>query len=168
VINSSAGSKVRSSVRALEIVAAVTAILTALYWWNTRPRRRVAVAAARAQERAELTSDAGEIYASALAGSSVFEVETGQNPAVVSVNNSNGNGDRPAPDLPLAARLPRALTASGAAASSESTTEPAVEAEPLHDATVHARPNPRPTPRRHRAHLRSHRGVDAGAVETDE
>jgi hypothetical protein len=169
VINSSAGSKVRRSVRTLEIIAVATAILTLLYWWNTRPRRRVAIAARKARERDALTQEAREIYASAVAGASVFEAETGQNPVVV----NNGNGDHPSHDnVPLAARLPRALSGTPNAADNTSAIEPAV-ATPI-EATADARgrpqtrPNPRPSPRRMRAHSRTRGAIDPNLVDREE
>jgi hypothetical protein len=158
-------------VRTLEIIAVVTAILTALYWWNTRPRRRVAIAARRQREHEALTQEAREIYASAVAGSSVFEAETGQNPVVVGANN--GNGEHAAPEnLPLAARLPRALAGNANAAPAESTSDPTVgvpvAAAADERSAPPARPNPRPTPRRMRSHSRARRAVDSGVAEHEE
>jgi hypothetical protein len=159
VINSSAGSKVRSAVRTLEILAGAAAVLTLLFWWNTRPRRRVAVAARNAQVHAELTDASRENYATALSGSSVFMDDTGQNPALVGVN---GNGDGAAQQgLPLAARLPRALADTNVRAADATSAEHTVDGLASDDASPPDRPNPRPTPRRARAHLRARNVGDA-------
>ena len=149
--------------RTLEIMAGATALLTLLYWWNTRPRRRVAVAARKEQEHAELTQEAREIYATALTGSSVFMDDTGQNAALVGVN---GNGDGAAQQgLPLAARLPRALADTNVRAADATSAEQTVAPLAGDDAPPD-RPNPRPTPRRTRAHLRARNVGDA--VDADQ
>lgn len=150
--------------RTLEIVAGATAVLTLLYWWNTRPRRRVAVAARKAEEQAELTQEAREIYATALTGSSVFTDDTGQNPAIVGVN---GNGDIAAQQgLPLAARLPRALSDTNVRGADATSAQPTVVPPAGNDAPPPDRPNPRPTPRRARAHLRAPRV--GGPIDADQ
>jgi hypothetical protein len=158
-------------VRALEIIAGATALLTLLYWWNTRPRRRVAIAARKADDRDALTQEAREIYASAVAGSSVFDTETGQNPALVGVNHGNGSGDHPREDLPLAARLPRALTGAPNSPADAATVDPAVApaapvvTPPSEAEQTRTRPNPRPTPRR--AQMRARRAADSGGAGSD-
>ncbi|MEO5840289.1 MAG: hypothetical protein ABIQ73_08255 [Acidimicrobiales bacterium] len=171
VINSSAGSKVRSAVRSLEIIAGATAVLTLLYWWNTRPRRRVKVAERKAQQREALTQEAREIYATAVAGTSVFADADAPTGELVVANGSRG--DAPSrDDLPLAARLPRAMSGTGAVAQSPAElTEgvPFVAAEPTKGSVEAAprRPNPRPAPRRNRA-MRSRQSPTGDAIVKDD
>jgi hypothetical protein len=164
VINSSAGSKVRSAVRSLEIIAGATALLTLLYFWNTSPRRRVKVAERKALQEESLTQEAREIYASAVAGSSVFADAGDHTGELVAANG----GEAPSrDDLPLAARLPRAMTGPTAQSPAELTTsEPLVAAEPPKRRAIRppARPNPRPSPRRNRAAAQSRDTLAGDAI----
>jgi hypothetical protein len=155
VINSSAGSKVRSAVRALEIIAGATALLTLLYWWHTRPRRRVQAIARKAEPQSELTPDESrEVYAGAVAGSSVFADDdpTGELvPANAGIGDAAGaaaGGGLASDNLPLAARLPRAMTATPDQPATELTPTEAPPARPRRGHGAKARPNPRPRPRR--------------------
>ena len=169
MINSSAGSKVRSAVRSLEIIAGATAVLTLLYWWNTRPRRRVRLAQIKAQQQEALTQEAREIYATAVAGASVFADVDDQTGELVAANA--GRGDVPSrEDLPLAARLPRALSGPVAQSPAELTASGSLVAEEASKAGAQrspARPNPRPSPRRNRA-MRSRQTVAGDAIVEDD
>lgn len=168
VINSSAGSKVRSAVRSLEIIAGATGVLTLLYWWNTRPRRRVRLAQIKAQQQAALTQEAREIYATAVSGASVFADADDPTGELVAANA--GRGEAPSrEDLPLAARLPRAMSGPVAPSPAELTTsDPLVVVEPPGGAErAPARPNPRPSPRRNRA-MRSRQALTGDAIVKDD
>ena len=169
VINSSAGSKVRSAVRSLEIIAGATGVLTLLYWWNTRPRRRVRLAQIKAQQQAALTQEAREIYADAVSGASVFADADEPTGELVAANA--GRGEAPSrEDLPLAARLPRAMSGPVAQSPAELTTsDPLVVDEPSQSGAERppARPNPRPSPRRNRA-MRSRQALTGDAIVKDD
>ena len=170
VINSSAGSKVRSTVRSLEIIAGATAVLTLLYWWNTRPRRRVRLAQIKAQQQEALTQESREIYATAVGGASVFADADEQTGELVAANAGRGEV-LSREDLPLAARLPRALSGPVAQSPAELTaSDPLVADEPPTGAAQQspARPNPRPSPRRDRTMRSRHTLTDDAIVKDDD
>jgi len=155
VINSSAGSKVRSAVRWLVILAAATGIITLLYFWHTNPRRRVRVSERKAQVSAALTEEAREIDAAAAAAaagsSSVFADESDQSGELVPANA--GVGETPSrDDQPLASLLPRAMSGSITQSPVDTIPTDSNAVAPTREADGgRARPNPRPRPRRSRS-----------------
>jgi hypothetical protein len=129
----------------------------------------VRLAQIKAQQQEALTEEAREIYATAVAGTSVFADADEQPGELVAANA--GRGEVPSrEDLPLAARLPRALSGPVAQAPAELTaSDPVVDDEPP---TVGAkrsppRPNPRPSPRRNRA-MRSRQTLTGDAIVKDD
>jgi hypothetical protein len=158
-------------VRSLEIIAGATAVLTLLYWWNTRPRRRVKVAERKALQQEALTQEAREIYATAVAGTSVF-ADADEPTGELIVANA-GRTDAPSrDDLPLAARLPRAMSGPAPVAPSPAeltTSDPLVAVETPQGSVepTPSRPNPRPSPRRNRA-MRSRQTPTGDAIVKDD
>jgi hypothetical protein len=155
VINSSAGANVRSAVRWLEVIAAATAVFTLLYWWHTWPRRRVKLAERKAQQQTELTQEAREVYAAAVAGAgaSVFadEEHSGELvPANAGASDAPPTGAVARENLPLAARLPRAMTSAFQPTPADLATGEVPAVRQRRGNRSKPRPNPRPAPRRHR------------------
>ena len=122
----------------------------------------------KAQQQAELTDEAREIYAAAVAGSSSVFVDEPND--LVPANA--GAGEAPAlEDLPLAARLPRALSGSIAPSPAESATANGAIASagpPTRVDRESARPNPRPAPRRTRARRTREALAGESIVENNE
>ena len=123
----------------------------------------------KAQQQEALTQEAREIYATAVGGASVFADADDPTGELVAANA--GRGEVPSrEDLPLAARLPRALSGPVASAPAELTaSDPHVEDEPptVGAKRSPARPNPRPSPRRNRA-TRTRQTLTGDAIVTDD
>jgi hypothetical protein len=131
----------------------------------------VKVSQRKAQQQAALTDEAREIYAAAVAGSSSVFVDAPDHDGDL-VPATAGATEAPAlEDLPLAARLPRAM--SGPVAPSAVDNATASEAitnagPPTRVDRERARPNPRPAPRRTRARRTREALAGESIVENNE